>query len=652
MRCRVLAPALLLPALVALAAAQTPPPPPPPTPPPTTTTPPPPPSPTPVRLRGAFGGVSPDQFYQSGVTVSAGQLAAEVGALRAEIDRSAADPATRTTLIRLADQAAAAADAFRRAAAATADRARLYRAHEPVDQAVRNLATAAARLGASTAGFADALARVRYADQQVHTAMTGGDTSPGVTRSRAARLAAGLEAQTARLRDLVAATPALAADPRLGPELRAVADRAARVRQTLDAGGTPDQAAPDFRQAAAGWSGVADPLTRGFAGRPAVRQQAARVDGLFRALNDVIPAAAGPPAYTPVPQAGFVAAGALAVSAGDSGGPRVRVFHDLAAGLAGNPPGGAGQSTDFFAYDPDFRGGVRVAVADVNGDGTPDYIGVTAPGTPNRLEVLDGKTLAVTASFAPFEAAFTGGLYAAAADLNGDGKADVAVSPDQGGGPVVAVYDGARLSAGQTGDAALINRFFGIADPNFRGGDRPALGDLNRDGTPDLVVAAGFGGGPRVAVFDGRSVAGGAGDPTRLVPDFYAFEPTLRNGAYVAAGPLTAGGAADLAFGGGPGGGPRVRVVDGAKLLSAGAFNNLDDVASAVQVASFFSGDPASRDGVRVALRDTTGTGAASLAAEGGAGGLVSVYAPSTLLTAGAPTPDQTVDPLNGVFVG
>jgi len=545
MRCRVLAPALLLPALVALAAAQTPPPPPPPTPPPTTTTPPPPPSPTPVRLRGAFGGVSPDQFYQSGVTVSAGQLAAEVGALRAEIDRSAADPATRTTLIRLADQAAAAADAFRRAAAATADRARLYRAHEPVDQAVRNLATAAARLGASTAGFADALARVRYADQQVHTAMTGGDTSPGVTRSRAARLAAGLEAQTARLRDLVAATPALAADPRLGPELRAVADRAARVRQTLDAGGTPDQAAPDFRQAAAGWSGVADPLTRGFAGRPAVRQQAARVDGLFRALNDVIPAAAGPPAYTPVPQAGFVAAGALAVSAGDSGGPRVRVFHDLAAGLAGNPPGGAGQSTDFFAYDPDFRGGVRVAVADVNGDGTPDVVTAPGKGMPPLIRVFDGRTLTLSTEFMAYGAEWTGGAFVAAADLAPDGRALVVTGADAGAGPHVKVFD---VVAGREVDS------FYAYEEAFRGGVRVAVGDVDGDGVPDLVTGPGPGGGPVVKVFSGKGRA--------ELASFAALDDQDRRGVYVAAAAVTRGRRAEILVGTGPGGPGVARVFD------------------------------------------------------------------------------------------
>ena len=55
----------------------------------------------------------------------------------------------------------------------------------------------------------------------------------------------------------------------------------------------------------------------------------------------------------------------------------------------------------------------------------------------------------------------------------------------------------------------------GIQDDNFRGGARVTFGDFNGDGTPDLAVATGFLGGPRVAVFDGLSVL--AGRPAKLV---------------------------------------------------------------------------------------------------------------------------------------
>ena len=84
------------------------------------------------------------------------------------------------------------------------------------------------------------------------------------------------------------------------------------------------------------------------------------------------------------------------------------------------------------------------------------------------------------------------------------------------------------------GDFVVIADFFGIADPDFRGGARAAVGDINGDGFADLAVAAGFGGGPRVAVFDGRALAGGT--TAKLMDDFFVFDTDLRDGAYLALG--------------------------------------------------------------------------------------------------------------------
>jgi hypothetical protein len=276
---------------------------------------------------------------------------------------------------------------------------------------------------------------------------------------------------------------------------------------------------------------------------------------------------------------------------------------------------------------------------------------------PNSLVVLDGASGAMVVSFAPFESSFVGGLFVAAADLDGDGRAEVVVTPDRRGGPVVAVYRGSGLAAGE---AQQINRFFGIqGDPNFRGGCRPALGDLDGDGTPDLVIAAGIQGGPRIALFNGSGLETGGDEPPKLIGDFFAFEPSLRNGSFVAAGDVTGDGVADLAFGGGPHGAPRVRLFDGNELLSAGPFASVDEVGSA-QRANFFAGDPNLRGGVRLALRDSDGNGRSDLLTGSGEGeaSRVRLYTSANLLSNATPSPDQELDPFaseelaNGVFVG
>ena len=234
-----------------------------------------------------------------------------------------------------------------------------------------------------------------------------------------------------------------------------------------------------------------------------------------------------------------------------------------------------------------FAGGVRTATADFNGDGMLDYAVGTGPGGVTQIRVIDGAGGPDLFRVQPFETSFTGGVFVTAGDINNDGKADLVVTPDQGGGPRVLVYFGA--------DFQKTLSFLGIEDPNFRGGARAGVGDVNGDGFADVVVSAGFLGGPRVAGFSGQALA--SGSITRLFNDFFVFEDTLRNGSYMAVGDVNGDGFADVVAGAGPGGGPRVFVVDGKSLVQNGP-------STLVPLANFFGGDPPSRNGIRVAVKN------------------------------------------------
>ncbi len=297
----------------------------------------------------------------------------------------------------------------------------------------------------------------------------------------------------------------------------------------------------------------------------------------------------------------------------------------------------------------------RVAVGDVNGDGTPDTILVTGPGVPLRAAVVSGvdNTTVLVQPFDPFGGDFLGGGYVAAADLNGDGRAEFVITPDQGGGPRVSVF-----SVNPDGSRTTRSNFLGIDDQNFRGGARAALGDVNKDGTPDVIISAGFGGGPRTAIFTGQSVL--AGSPTRMVSDFFAFPGSdatnLRNGSFVAAGDVTGDGFADLVFGGGPGGAARVFVLSGA-LVSAGNVAG----AQATPVANFFvGGDLNDRGGARVGVTNADGDGKMDLVVGSGAGRAAKarVYLGTNVTGAGEPTAFQDLTLFggavltDGVFVG
>jgi hypothetical protein len=270
-----------------------------------------------------------------------------------------------------------------------------------------------------------------------------------------------------------------------------------------------------------------------------------------------------------------------------------RLITGMASGeqpsIRGFTVGGRSSGLSFVADRTISGGGVRVAVADVNGDGVADVVTSGGPGASAFVVVYDGKTGREVDSFPAYGGNFRGGVNVAAGDLDGDGRAEIVVGPGAGRLPEVRVF--------RFGRQRPVESFMAL-DPAFRGGVSVAVGDLNGDGQAEIVTGAGPGGEARVTVFSGR-------EPRPLL-SFFASDPAFRGGVSVATGDLNGDGRDEIVAGAGPGGGPRVNVFSGATGAS---------------LESFVAYEPEFTGGVNVAAGDLDGDGKAEIVTAPGAGG-------------------------------
>jgi len=181
----------------------------------------------------------------------------------------------------------------------------------------------------------------------------------------------------------------------------------------------------------------------------------------------------------------------------------------------------------FYAYSPTFSGGVNVAVGDVNGDGQDEIItGAGQRGGPHvRIFNIEGQLLA---QFFAYDKDFRGGVTVAVGDVDGNGTEEVITGPGPGMAPIVKVFS-------MRGE--LIREFLVYAQ-HFQGGVNVGVGDVDGFGVDEIVVGAATGGGPHVRVFNGRG---------ELVSQFFAFNEEFRGGVTVSVGDIHGDGKAEIA---------------------------------------------------------------------------------------------------------
>ena len=221
------------------------------------------------------------------------------------------------------------------------------------------------------------------------------------------------------------------------------------------------------------------------------------------------------------------------------------------------------QMIELYPYD--FTGGASVAVADVDGDGDDDIITGAGPGGGPHVKVIsevDPNTWAEPYGFYAYDPNFRGGVTVAAADLDGDGKAEIITGAGPGGGPHVRVFkaDGTPVAG------------FMAYDPNFHGGVFVAGAASATPGRSSPVPARAE--APTCACSNGSGLPAGEGG-------FMAYDPAFGGGVAVAVG------SAGIVTVPARGGGPHVRTFtdeDGA--ASNGGFMAYDLSGTGLRVAA------------------------------------------------------------------
>lgn len=188
----------------------------------------------------------------------------------------------------------------------------------------------------------------------------------------------------------------------------------------------------------------------------------------------------------------------IILGAGPGGGPWVRVYDGKTLADLGA----------FLAYNVSFSGGVTVAVGDVNGDGVGDVVTGAGAGGGPHVQVFSGKTLLPSAnatvsvlqmpmqSYFAYNPMFTGGVSVASGDTDGDGFSDVVTGAGAGGGPHVKIFSGTS--------GTELQSFFAY-DGGYTVGLFVAAGDLDGDGKAEVI--AGVADGPsRVRVYEGKTL--------------------------------------------------------------------------------------------------------------------------------------------------
>lgn len=157
----------------------------------------------------------------------------------------------------------------------------------------------------------------------------------------------------------------------------------------------------------------------------------------------------------------------IIVGRGRGGSSEIKVM-DLDGGLLAH----------WRAYGANFKGGVRVALGDLDGDGLREIVSAAGPGGGPHIRIWKTDGQVWGGGFFAFNAHESGGVSVAVGDVNGDNRDEIVAGSGEGARPRVRVFD----------FRGTLKQEFALGDKPILNGLEVSVADLNGDGMKEILV--------------------------------------------------------------------------------------------------------------------------------------------------------------------
>ncbi|MEK7665656.1 MAG: S8 family serine peptidase [Patescibacteria group bacterium] len=252
--------------------------------------------------------------------------------------------------------------------------------------------------------------------------------------------------------------------------------------------------------------------------------------------------------------------------------------------------------SSFNAYDDEFRGGVRLAMGDVTGDGVEEIVTAAGPGGGPQIRIFDIEGRVYSQFFA-FNKSGRIGISVATADLDADGIEEIIVTQDKGGNGQVRLFDAQGILLGafyplqRTAQSIMVTSgnmdndeadellfWSPTADDGrvlvYDGtgsyvrelrilGTSVDVGDIDGDGTNEIISGTATGTSPVVYVYANTGT---------LLRSFSPFGAGFNGGVLVSVGDIDESGQSEIYVTPAINGGPQVQMWSGSGLLLGSFF--------------------------------------------------------------------------------